>query len=444
MKKDFLLHFTLSLIVLLLALSIVPCSAAGALPEGDRYTARTADGVELALKRYRPEPGAPFRAGRQPVILMPGLLSNMNEFDIYTPPGDGFNLELPSTLAPWARDDPYIARDPMRYYSLAHYLWNRGYDVWLVNYRGEGRGPYTSGGQGGYSIDDLGIYDVPAVVERVYEVTGKHPVYIGHSMGASMAYVFLQGAKYQRAPDPHVHSDPALVRERNSGCGKQSLKGLVVLDGPMGTTGTNTAYDPSFFLVLRDRWYMDLRWLSPILDLLAPSTYQVYRVLWFLCRLLNWPDLGIMNALLSTNPDNIHQEVHRYLFKYAVDGMSSRTVAQFSAAYASKRFREDWYNGVEDSTVPVPPPPAPGDGYYYYSDHLDLVSLPALVIADDTVDITHPDDIRNFYLGKKRHRMDSFLRIRNTAHVDLVAGLNAPTEVFPAIGSWLHKLCRCR
>ncbi|WP_287155785.1 alpha/beta hydrolase [Candidatus Solincola tengchongensis] len=443
MKKGCPLCFTL-LIVLILALYVLPYSAADVPPENDRYAARTADGVELALKRYRPDPGAPFRKGRQPVILMPGLMSNMNEFDVHTPPGESFAVILPSTLAPWARDDPYVARDPMRYYSLAHYLWNQGYDVWLANYRGEGRGPYVSGGQGGYSLDDLGIYDVPAVVKKVYEETGRHPVYIGHSMGASMAYIFLEGAEYLDAPDPHVHSDPALVKERNSGRGEQSLKGLVVLDGPMGTVGMNASYDPSLFLVLRDRWYMDLRWLNPVLDLLAPCTYQLYRFLWFLCRLFNWPDLGPMNLLLSTNPDNIHQEVHRYLLKHAVDGMSTRTVAQFSSAYATKRFREDWYNGVDDSTVPIPPPPAPGDGYYYYSDHLDLVSLPVLVIADDTVDITHPDDIRNFFLGKSRHRLDYFLRVPNTAHVDLVAGLNAPTEVFPAIGRWLRMLCRSR
>ncbi|MBC7248281.1 MAG: alpha/beta hydrolase [Actinobacteria bacterium] len=441
MKKSALNITAFLVVAFLLALSAAPPSLAGATQESDRYTARTADGVDLALKRYRPDPQAPFRKGRQPVILMPGLLSNMNEFDVCTPPGERYNVKLPSTLAPWAQGDPYIARDPMRYYSLAHYLWNQGYDVWLVNYRGEGKGSYVSGGMGGYSIDDLGVYDVPAAVEKVYEVTRRHPVYIGHSMGSSMAYIFLQGARYEDAPDPHVVSDPALVRERNAGRGRQSLKGLVVLDGPMGTTGVNAAFDPVIFQVLRDRWYLNLRWLNPILDMFANNTYQLYRVLWFFCQLLNWPDLGFLNLLLSTNPNNIHSEVNRYFLKYAVDGMSTRTVAQFSSAYATKRFREDWYNGVDDSTVPVPPAPAPGDGYYYYSDHLGLISLPALVIADNTVDITHPDDIKNFYLGKARHRLDSFLRFPNTAHVDLVAGLNGPTEVFPAIGDWLKKLC---
>ena len=447
MKKKFLLSVVLLTVVVLLALPFAPLSFAGDLQEGDRYTVCTADGVELVMRRYRPDPKAPFRKGRQPVILMPGLLSNMNEFDIHTPPGERYDVKLPSDLAPWAQGDPYIAQDPMRYYSLAHYLWNQKYDVWLANYRGEGREPYQSGGMGGYSIDDLGIYDVPAVVEKVYKVTRKHPVYIGHSMGSSMVYIYLQGAKYDAGADPHVISDPGLVRERNAGHGKQALKGLVDLDGPMGTIGVTMPFDPynpTWWQLLRDRWYINLRGLSPILDLLAPLTYEMYRVLWFFCQLLHWPDLGMLNLLLSTNPNNINREVNRYTMKYAVDGMSTRTLAQYEAAYTMKKFREDWYNGVDDSAVVVPPPPSPGDGYYYYSDHLDRISLPALVIADNTVDITHPDDIRNFYLGKARHRLDAFLRIPNTAHVDLVMGLNGPTEVFPAIGAWLEKLCRCR
>src|SRR4030042_3549763 len=94
-----------------------------------------------------------------------------------------------------------------------------------------------SGGATGYSLDDCGIYDVPAIVEKVYEVTKKHPIWMGHSMGSSMANIYLQGAKYGEGENPHVISDPALAAERNGGNGKQSLKALVYLGGPMGTAG---------------------------------------------------------------------------------------------------------------------------------------------------------------------------------------------------------------
>jgi hypothetical protein len=156
------------IISLLLTLTVSPVLAAARHPESNRYTALTEDGVELAMKRYRPDSRARFRTRGQPLILAPGITANINEFYICTPEGEHYNVQLPSNPACWARGDRYIEKDHLKYYSLAHYLWNRGYDVWLFNYRGQGRGEYTSGGASGYSVDDLGIYDLPAVIEKVY------------------------------------------------------------------------------------------------------------------------------------------------------------------------------------------------------------------------------------------------------------------------------------
>jgi hypothetical protein len=92
------------------------------------------------LEHYIPEPGVQFNYGKQPVLLMPGLLGNSNEFDIHTPdnPAGMYQVSLPEELPDWAKDDQYIKRDPMKFYSMAYYLYSQGYDVWLANYRGEG------------------------------------------------------------------------------------------------------------------------------------------------------------------------------------------------------------------------------------------------------------------------------------------------------------------
>jgi hypothetical protein len=424
------------------ALGFPPVKAAAA-AESDRYTARTEDGVDLALKRYRPGSDARFRKGGQPVIIMPGIISNFNEFDLYTPEGENYDLKLPSPLAAWARNDRYVKRDPMRYYSLAHYLWNQGYDVWLANYRGEGREPYLSGGAAGYSVDDCGIYDLPAIVEKVYEVTGRHPVYCGHSMGASMCIIYLNGAKYSAGPKSHVISDPALVAERNGGSGKQALKGFIDLDGPMGTAGGPSLDMSWWWDLFYTPWYIDMRWFIPFLsDFFVPLMHNSSALLWFAYEFMGWPDLGPLNTLTAINPNNIDENVYRYLGKYGVDGTSTRTFAQLQDAHVHRKFREDYTNGNPDLPSSDPPDPFPGDGYYYYSDNLGKISLPALVLADDTPDLTTPQDIQNFYAGKTRNSLDKFMRVPGTAHIDLVVGLNAPTVTFPEIGRWLQALSK--
>jgi hypothetical protein len=431
------------IIVALLMLTAVSPALAGKAREKERYAVRTADGVELVLKRYRPDQTAGFRKGRQPVIVSPGILSNFNCLYLSTPEGEHYDVKLPSHLAPWAKKDKYIESDPIKYYSLAHFLWNQGYDVWLFNYRGEGREEYTSGGAGGYSIDDLGIYDMPAAVEKVYEVTRKHPVWCSHSMGSTMAYIYLQGAKYSNGPHSRVVSDPALAAERNGGQGKQSLKGFIDLDGPMGTEGGATFDCSLWWQALSYPYYLDMRGIMLLLaDLAVPPAICFEKAIWWLFAALGFPNLGIPNLALSINPDNMDAEVMRYAAKYAVDGVSTHTLSQFQDAHTCRKFREYYLNGVSNPGDYSPPAPKPGDGYYYYSDNLAKINLPALVIADDTQDITMPEDIRNFYLGKSRHRLDAFYRIPGTAHVDLIMGLNAPTELFPKIGSWLRKLCR--
>ncbi len=71
---------------------------------------------------------------------------------------------------------------------------------------------------------------------------------------------------------------------------------------------------------------------------------------------------------------------------------------------------------------------------------MSKVSLPSLVIADATVDLTDPADIKKFYDTKTRNALDEFHVMPGTAHVDVVCGLKAPYDTFPAIGSWLRKL----
>jgi pimeloyl-ACP methyl ester carboxylesterase len=427
---------TTCLILLVFLVNTVPAAARSS-QDADRYTATTADGIDLAIKHYRPDRTARFNRAAQPILMLPGLESSMNEFDTRTPPGENWKVTLPSPLASWAKGDKYIQKDHMRYYSMAHFLWLQGYDVWMANYRGEGREPYLSGGVTGYSIDDLGIYDAPALVERIYELTGKHPIWFGHSLGSTIAYIYLQGSKYGEGDNPHVVSDPNLVMERNNGDGPQSIKALIDMDGPMVPFTGYLLDNPISWAALWWPWYIDLRpLLTQYGEYIADPLISMGDMLWDWFKALGLPDLQYLNTLLMTNKGNTDPSVGIYGIKYCFDGLSTRCLAQFADAAAHQEFRENFYHGNYDM---IPPDPAPDDGYYVYNDkdNLKKISIPALVLADDRQDITNPDDIKNFYLGKSRTSLDQFMRVPGCAHTDIVCGLNAPTVTYPTIGKWL-------
>ncbi|CAL8080470.1 unnamed protein product [Orchesella dallaii] len=83
--------------------------------------------------------------------------------------------------------------------NLAFKLVDAGYDVWLINARG------TSYSQGHKTLDsendaeywnfswhEMGVYDLPAVLDKIEEVTGNAKVYyVGFSMGTTAYFVGL-------------------------------------------------------------------------------------------------------------------------------------------------------------------------------------------------------------------------------------------------------------
>jgi pimeloyl-ACP methyl ester carboxylesterase len=413
-KTSLSIIFMLSFLLLFISFAPVVASAEAL---SDKYTARTEDGVELAMKRYSPDEKAGFRVKGQPVILVPGLGCNFNFLDVHTPVGKDYDEQLPSPLAAWARRDPFIKRDPMLYHNLAHYLWLQGYDVWLANYRGMGREPYASGGaEAPYTCSDCGIYDVPAFVEKVYEVTKKHPVWGGHSMGAAMAYIYLEGARYEAGDRTKVVFDPALAQERNGSDGKQSLKGFIDLDGPVAAAGSpaDNLADTSAFPA-----FLDFRSMTESLQDWSEPTFYSLQFIWSLYQMLGYPNLGFLNMIFLENPNDLDVNLISYVMSYGGDGMSGGLIAAFMG-----NMQAGGTGGMQTA----------------YADNLAKISLPALVVADGTNDLTNPEDIYRIYMDKTRNPADAFLKVPNTAHMDLILGMNAPTALYPEIGKWLRKL----
>ncbi len=126
------------------------------------YFTTTQDGWKLAVHRYRPKRSN----GSVPVILCHGLSANRFIFDMEQAP------------------------------SLACYLREQGYDVWLPELRGSGMsdspGLFSSRSPYSWGYDHHLNFDVPAIIEFVTKESGSEKVkWVGHSMGGMLIYSYL-------------------------------------------------------------------------------------------------------------------------------------------------------------------------------------------------------------------------------------------------------------
>lgn len=173
------------------------CSAPSAMPVWTPVEVRTEDGALLRGKRCA--------SAGAPVVLLHGLFACCHQFDLDE---DG---------------------SP----SLASFLAERGYDVWLFNFRGVGRGELESllpAGRTGWSADDHAVQDLPAVLAHVGATTHERPFVVAHSLGGMVLAAYLAGAAASPTSSggAGIAIDRELAHTRN-----QSLRGAVLLSTPL-------------------------------------------------------------------------------------------------------------------------------------------------------------------------------------------------------------------
>ncbi len=152
------------------------------LPTDEEHRVPTSSGWDLALHRLRPAPDAPPRA--TPVILGHGTAMSRQ----------GWHMSEGC--------------------SLARHLAARGHDVWIPEYRGAGDSRYRGTGRRpwAFSIDEHVREDLPALIERVCELSGAERVsWVGHSLGGIVIYGYCQENGTDRLDRVVTIGSPAAV-----------------------------------------------------------------------------------------------------------------------------------------------------------------------------------------------------------------------------------------
>jgi polyhydroxyalkanoate synthase len=347
-------------------------------------TFHSEDDVELRLKRYVNE-------GGQPVLLVHGFTGNGLEFDL-----------------------------PHRRHNLALYLAERGYDVWISSFRGCGYGPYACGTRDwNHSVDDLAGLDAPALVNGITLATGRTPVWIGHSMGGIVLYMYLLGATAQRSNGSYRATvDPSLIEERN-----RSILGGVAIASP-----PSLAFGGGDWIAKLERlpfYKTQTKFLIRYLEFLGRISpkMNISRVRDLVTR---FPRLGRILAqrgpfaIVLYNSKNVDADVGYSLLKWASDNVTTRMSNQFLA-------------------LALDPELKTYDKGFSYTAEMHRITAPLLFITGSE-DFVGAENIRVDGYERVSSSLKQFKFYEGYGHTDLVMGKRVEEEVYPAILAWIENL----
>ena len=316
--------------------------------------APTQDDWNIAMHLHNPD--APQK-GRYPVILAHGIASNK------------YSVDMDRNL------------------SLAYFLKQKGYTVFVLSLRGAGKSYHNSRYRyKDFSFDDIVEYDVPAVIQRVRDLTGAPKInWVGHSMGAMIAQGFL-GRRL---------------------AGHEEIASFVSLGGLGRVDHLRHSWWSAFSRYSHLKRFFNLRFGA---RLAAPFLAQIYT-----------PLHGIIY-----NKENLHKKTVKHLLKDTVEDIAQGLGSQFSS----------WIQNGKESTL---------DGSFDYRQGLENIHLPALFIAglDDKMAI--PECVR-FAYEKVSSREKKFVLLSKEnnfstdyCHMGLVLGKEAPRELYPLVLDCLEQ-----
>jgi pimeloyl-ACP methyl ester carboxylesterase len=367
--------------------------------------------IRLALKHYQ-------RQGAQPVLLIHGLAQNNRFWD-----------------------------SPLTQYSFARFLHSQGFDVWIGNERNAGTSGFrseTPPGPRHWSIDDYAIHDIPALIKRVLEVTGKKPFLIGHSLAAWGFEGYLAGLYFDE--EDHVRPNAALARKH-----RQNVRGVITIAGVYGAWWEKSVHNAIQDPVQSEADYYhsnyELQLLAGAKPLYWIAPYIEQTPLDWIGKILTLPLEqipfvgGQLRSLYEKFQNSAIETPVFSMFYYPpnCDPDMVRLLAQDSFEDFGPRVLEQLGNAVNDGkTSAFYHLTKPQDNYVYGAVRTKLRNMPVLFIAGGRDRMASAVQIFNDGYAATQSRDKDFLLIADSGHLDIVSGRDAKLKVMQPVANWLH------
>lgn len=264
----------------------------------------------------------------------------------------------------------------------------------------------------------MAAYDVTALIEGVTLRTGRRPVWLGHSMGGMVLYMYLQGATFKEIDGERIFAaDPDLARERN-----QNIAAGIAIGSPPAFYWDKGG----FFGMLSHSGVMrtalkalhnltgGLHEISPHLRMGTPMA----RMAWSFPRLT-----AVFVNLTPTgwvlyNWDNVEPDVAISLLRWGGDDVSSRMAQQGLYAIIHTDLRSY-------------------DRSHSYTENMHRITAPFFFVTGSE-DAANPDTIKRYGYERISSREKEYVNFPVYGHTDLVMGKGVEETVYPAIIDWLR------
>ncbi|KPJ09861.1 Lipase 1 [Papilio machaon] len=327
-------------------------------------------------------------AGAPPVILMHGLLQSADAW-LDAGPGAG----------------------------LAYLIADAGHDLWLGNVRGNYYSrdhvrlrPDTDPQFWDFSVDEIGLYDVPATIDYVLNYTKADKVnYVGFSQGAGTFFI--------------------MCSERPDYCDKVGV--LVALAPAARHTNTKSLpYKVLAKTINSMEYVLNLCGIQEVFSKGALSQ----EFLAFFCQ-FHWISefvCGTAEAMFdSFHPGSIRKETLKVLFGHFPAGTSTHNMARYGQSMNSDRFQKFDYgrsNNIKLYGSHEPP-----------SYNLSAVSAPAVVLYGENDHLVDERDVS--WLLERLPNVLEAVRVSDPLwnHLDVTYSHLTNHSIFPKINDYLLK-----
>ncbi|XP_041974372.1 lipase 3-like [Aricia agestis] len=310
--------------------------------------------------------------------------------------------------------DGFIIPTPKK--AIGYILSNNCYDVWLLNNRGNVYSrkhtrldPDRDASYWNFSFEEIGYYDVPAVIDHVLMKTQKKKVfYIGHSQGTTNFLVTT-----------------SLRPEYN-----EKLQ-LAVLIAPVAWMGHIRSPIPKIAANFEKEIVGILRALN-IVDLAPKNDIVPHQLLEFLCQVVPLEVCGTVGFISVGDVIGvIPAQTLRVLYGHILVGVAAKTVQHYAQLITSKRFQrfDDGRDANLQKYGAIRPP--------LYN--VSRVTTPTLLICAKHDWLSELKDV-DILRSKLPNVVESYVVADpNWSHNSHIWGAKAPEYVFPKILQHLQE-----